>query len=288
MAVRQAGGAAAAMLWQFPVASHLAHASCDDLLQAWDGLHAGLRRRADVAATGVGPARLAAGRDRHRRREAGLTDALVVEALREAFKAAADPKMFSEQISAMGLKPWRASKLYGRCDGRTEGPVLLDLTVVSGPLEATPRIRHGGRRLLGDEAAVDSDEAKLSLTGREYARAQDHHELMQGVELAPGGLARRPLAITEASPAVVKAIHQEATLRTLSEAPISGLTDPEKLLSQIGPMLADMPDDMAGRAAYAVGEQYAREGQWNLCAETFLMMVDRYPAIRARPTPSVG
>ena len=32
------------------------------------------------------------------------------------------------------------------------------------------------------------------------------------------------------------------------------------------------------RAAYAVGEQYAREGQWNLARETFLMMVDRYPA----------
>ena len=38
-AVRQAGGAACETLWQFPVASHLTHAGCDDLLHAWDRLH---------------------------------------------------------------------------------------------------------------------------------------------------------------------------------------------------------------------------------------------------------
>jgi photosystem II stability/assembly factor-like uncharacterized protein len=278
-AMRQAGGAAAEMLWQFPVASHFAHANRDDLLQAWDGLHAGhaaeqmLRQmvlavrvwRPDVIVTD-GPG-------------AGAADALVVEALREAFKAAADPKMFPEQISVMGLEAWKASKLYGRCDGRTEGPVSLDLTTVSGPLEATAReYAEIAAAYLGDEAAPVPAKRSYRLLAANMPGAEDHDELMQGVELAPGGLARRPMVATEASPQVVKAIHQRAALQTLSESPISGLNDPEKLLSRIGPMLADMPDDMAGRAAYAVGAQYAREGQWNLARETFLMMVDRYPA----------
>ena len=43
-------------------------------------------------------------------------------------------------------------------------------------------------------------------------------------------------------------------------------------------MLADMPDDQAARAAFAVASQYARIGQWDLARETFLLMVDRYPA----------
>jgi photosystem II stability/assembly factor-like uncharacterized protein len=278
-AVRQAGGAAAEMLWQFPVASHLAHANRDDLLQAWDGLHAGhaaeqlLRQmvlalrvwRPDVVVTD-GPA-------------AGATDALVMEALREAIKGAADPKSFPEQISVMGLEPWKASKLYGRCDGRIEGPVLLDLTTVSGPLEATLQAYADvAAAYMGDEAAPVPAKRSYRLLAATMPGAEDHHDLMQGVELASGGLARRPLVTTEASPAVVKAIHQRAALQTLSESPIGGLNDPEKLLSRIGPMLADMPDDMAGRAAFAVGTQYAREGQWNLARETFLMMVDRYPA----------
>ncbi len=278
-AVRQAGGAAAEMLWQFPVASHLAHAGRDDLLQTWDGLHAGraaeqmLRQmvlalrvwRPDVIVTDD----LAA----------GATDGIVMEALREALPAAADPKMFPEQISAMGLESWKGSKLYGRCDGRTEGPVSLDLTIVSGALEATPReCATAAAAYLGDEAAAVPARRSYRLLAANIPGAQDHHDLMQGVELAPGGLARRPFVATEASPAVVKAVHQQATLRTLSEAPINGLTDPEKLLSRIGPMLDAMPDEMAGRAAFAVGSQYAREGQWNLARETFLMMVDRYPA----------
>ena len=39
-----------------------------------------------------------------------------------------------------------------------------------------------------------------------------------------------------------------------------------------------MPDEQAGRAAFAVGRQFARIGQWDLARETFLLMVDRYPA----------
>ncbi len=269
----------AEMLWQFPVPSHLAHANRDDLLQAWDSLHAGhaaeqmLRQlvlalrvwRPDVVVTD-GP-------------DAGATDFLVAEALREAVKAAADPKMFPEQISVMGLEPWKASKLYGRCDGHTEGPVSLDLTVVSGALQTTPReYAEVAAAYFGDEAAVIPGRRSYRLLAAAMPGAQDHHDLMQGVELAPGGLARRPLVATEASPALVKAIHQRAALQTLSEAPIAGLTDPEKLLSQIGPMLADMPDAMAGRAAFAVGAPSTPAKDNGTCTETFLMMVDRYPA----------
>ena len=147
-AVRQAGGAAAETLWQFPVASHLARAGRDDLLPAWDPLHDGhaaeqmLRQavlalrvwRPDVIVTDA-PDRDGA-------------DGLVAEVMKQAFQDAADPKMFPEQISALGLEPWKAAKLYGRCDGKADGPVVLDLTAVSAPLEATLREfarERGGR-----------------------------------------------------------------------------------------------------------------------------------------------
>ena len=43
-------------------------------------------------------------------------------------------------------------------------------------------------------------------------------------------------------------------------------------------MTADMPDEQAGRAVFAVAQHFARSGQWDLARETFLMMVQRYPA----------
>ena len=39
-------------------------------------------------------------------------DVLVLHAAREAFKQAADPNCFPEQITDLGLKPWAAKKLY--------------------------------------------------------------------------------------------------------------------------------------------------------------------------------
>ena len=283
-AVRQAGGAAAEMLWQFPVGSHLTRSSRDDLLQSWDALHEGhaaeqLLRQMVLALRVWRPDVVVAdGAD------GGVADGLTAEALREALTAAADPKMFPEQISVMGLEAWKASKLYGRCDGKADGPVSLDLTAVSGPLEATLReFAAAAASGLGDEAPTIPAKRSYRLLAATMPGAADHHDLMQGVELAHGGLARRPLAAGEASPEMVKAIHRRTALMALTETPIDGLVDADRLVSRIGPMLSDMPDEQAGRAAYTVGSQFARAGQWNLAREVFLLMVDRYPTHARTP-----
>jgi photosystem II stability/assembly factor-like uncharacterized protein len=277
-AVRQAGGAAAETLWQFPVPSYLAHSGRDELLPAWDQRHGGraadqlLRQavlalrmwRPDVVVTdGAG---------------APGADGLVAEAMREAFKAAADPQIFPEQISVLGLEPCKASKLYGRCD-KADGQVMFDSTAVSDPLEATVReFAQTAAASLGDEAPAIPARRCFRLLAASAAGAEDQHGLMQGVELARGGLARRTLDQTQPSPDAVKAIRRRAELQALCETPIGGLTEPDKLLSRIGPMLADMPDDQAGQAAFAVATQFARAGQWDIAREAFLLMVDRYPA----------
>ena len=67
-------------------------------------------------------------------------------------------------------------------------------------------------------------------------------------------------------------------MQAFVETPAGGLTDPDKMLAQLGPMLATLPDDQAAAAAFAVANQYARLGQWTLAREAFLLMVDRYPA----------
>src|SRR5258708_14531011 len=113
--------------------------------------------------------------------------------------------------------------------------------------------------------------------------AEEHHDLMQDVDLAHGGLARRGLNTAEASPEMVKAIHRRTALLTMTESPIEGLVDGDRLVSRIGPMLSDMPDEQAGRAAFTVGSQFARAGQWNLAREVFLLMAHRYPTHARTP-----
>src|SRR5262249_17925480 len=109
--------------------------------------------------------------------------------------------------------------------------------------------------------------------------ASNHKELMQGVDLAPGGVARRrstPLAVIE--PEKVKAIRASRNLLGLAETPAGPLGDPNRLLAQIGPMMRDLPDGQGAAAASALANQYVRLGRWSLAREIFLMMADRYPA----------
>ncbi len=122
------------------------------------------------------------------------------------------------------------------------------------------------------------DQRDFCLLASHLKDADSHRDLMQGVELAPGGLARRMLGEgTELPAELVKAIRQRTNLKALSETPPSSLTNPNRLLGQIGPMLAEMPDDQAAPAAFAIANQYARTGQWNMAREAFLLLIDRYP-----------
>ena len=65
----------------------------------------------------------------------------------EAFKAAADPKMFPEQIAA-GLRPWQALKLYmGGVRENEDWTIRVD----------TGDVRPGARRLVSDVARLGSE-----------------------------------------------------------------------------------------------------------------------------------
>src|SRR5262249_2325479 len=112
-AFRQSGGAAASMLWQFPVPSHLARADRQKLLEARDRAHGDQAAR-DLLAQLV----LAL---RTYQPEVVLTDlpdpkhgadSLVAEAMKEAFARAADKDAFPEQLATLGLEPWKPKKLY--------------------------------------------------------------------------------------------------------------------------------------------------------------------------------
>src|SRR5262249_13666529 len=199
-------------------------------------------------------------------------DTLLPEALRVAFEKAADPKEFSEQLSDLGLEPWKATKAYARWEGKTEGHVRLDLTALSKPLEATVQeFASGPLSLLAEEdVAIPTARAYRLLIDRPEGSAAKHRDLMQGIDLARGGQARRSLAeVPEPSPELIKAVRQRLQLRAMAETPLKGLTDPDRLLNQIGPMLENMPEDQAARAAYGTANRFARSGQWNLAREAF-------------------
>jgi photosystem II stability/assembly factor-like uncharacterized protein/tetratricopeptide (TPR) repeat protein len=283
-AVRQVGGAAGERLWQFPMPQHLADADQKTLLQAWNRLHQDrapeelLRQlvlalriwRPSVVVTDHPDARVTG----------SAVDALVAEALHAAFSAAADPKAFPEQIEDLGLEAWPVAKAYCTWDKNSGSQVTLDLTQAGSRLEETPRDFAGpAAEILADSPATLPAQRHYHLLESRIAGAANHRTLMQGVELAPGGVARRKITqLGGLSPEAAQALRNRRNLLAIAENPRLAVTDPDKILAQIDPLLAGMPGDQGAKAASALANYYASIGQWGAARELFLLLVNRYPA----------
>jgi photosystem II stability/assembly factor-like uncharacterized protein/tetratricopeptide (TPR) repeat protein len=280
-AMRQVAGAAGECLWQFPVPEHLSRADKKEILAAWDKLHGDqaaeqLLRQLVLAIRIWQPEVILTDA-----RTEGIAEDLIGEAMQAAFQRAADPKAFAEQIDKLGLQPWSVKKLYGRCSQEMKAnQVFVDLMEIQPRLEATPRdFAQPGAALLQDTSPAPATRAIYWLLDSRLADAKGHRRLMDGIVLEYGGKARRKLE-EESKPdaEILKAVRMRRNLQTLSETPLAGLTDPDRLLGEIGPLLKNLPDDQGAAAALAMANQFAQAGQWNLAREAYLLMVDRYPA----------
>jgi photosystem II stability/assembly factor-like uncharacterized protein len=282
-ALRKAGGAAGEMLWQFPVPQHLLRADKTELIRFWNSLHGDraaeeLLRQLVLALRVWRPSVVIT--DHPDVRVGGWScEALLTEALHEAFTRAADPKAFPEQLQQLGLEPWAVAKVYGRWDAQPGSQVALDLTEASPRLESSLRdFATPVMGLLAESAFTLPTQRFYHLLDSSLPGAMDHRFLMQGIDLAAGGMARRQQPpLTQLSPELVKAIHMRRNLESLAEAKAGELTDPNRLLAQIGPMAERLSEDLAAQAVFAVANQYVRLGQWSLAREVFLLLVDRYP-----------
>jgi photosystem II stability/assembly factor-like uncharacterized protein len=285
-ALRQAGGAAGELLWQFPLPEHADRAGKAGLLAWWNQsrLHAGradqqlLRQlvlalrmwRPDVIITD-NPDAQASG---------SAAQAVVAEALHEAFRLAADPKAFPEQIECLGLETWKVSKMYGCWPGRRGASVTVDGTKAGVQLGTTARdYASPAAALLGDDCPLLPAQRYYRLLDSRLADAADHRDLMDGVVLGHGGTARRPqVAADETAADLQKTLRARRAFEVLTQTPAARLSDPARTLAQIKPALAALPDDQGAQAAFALASQYAREGQWTMAQEVFLLMAQRYPA----------
>ena len=192
-AVRLAGGAAGECLWPFSLPSHHAGRDEESLLAALDArqnqLAGDMILRQLVLTLRLWQPEVVVS-------DQGISgfSQLAGSAVKEAFDSAADPKVFPEQISELGLKPWSAKKLYFAGESGTAARGKFDL-VVTEPL---PRIGDSARDLATPAASLLYDGPGKLPTKRQFAlqasrlpEAESHVNLMQGINLAHGGTARR-------------------------------------------------------------------------------------------------
>lgn len=276
-AVRQAGGVSGEMLWQFPLPQHLAGADADKLLTHWSTAH-GEQVRQEMLRQLVLSLRMwrpdVLVSDAFAGKGAPPINGLVSELLVEAVKQAADPSAFPEQIKDLGLATWRVSKLY-------EATSQPGGHITQNNQQARPRLEASIRDFASAPAALFANGETSSVPGERSYRlvhnvvdgGERHEHLMQGLAMAVGETRRKLPDLAKDDGELKKAILARNNLMLLADK----LDNPEQTLGQLKPMLARLPDTQAAPAAFALANQYARKGQWNLAREAFLLMVDRYP-----------
>jgi photosystem II stability/assembly factor-like uncharacterized protein len=280
-AQRKAGGTAGDCLVGFPLQQHQLDADRTDLLAAWDRLHGGrgavqLMRQLvlhlriwqpDVVVTDFAGA---------------PPETLLVEALRDAFRRAADPQVFPEQLQLFKLAPWQPKKLYGVWDGPGMTPVVLQGAEPRRRLGDTPRdFAAGAASLLADQPSELPARRAFRLLASAIPGAEGHSDMMAGIALAAGGTARRPAAPgsddAERVAEVERALRDRRNLQALSQPDWGKLTDSGALLAQVGPLVAKLPPDQGAVATFNIANRFAQAGQWHLAREMYLLMADRYP-----------
>jgi hypothetical protein len=273
-AQRRAGGAAGESL-TFPLPQHLGDSARAELTTAWERSPGQLVRQLvllirtwqpEVIVTDcTGPA----------------AESIVVDAVREAFAKAADPKAFPEQVETFRLSSWQAKKLYAAANVNTHAPVVIYAAEPCRHIAETPRdYAAPAFATISDEAAELPMKRGYRLLASTIPGADGHAELMAGIALAAGGAARRAPAMDadpERQAEADRIIRDRRTLQTLSQPDWGKLSDSGALLAQIGPVLAKLPPEQGAPAAFAVASRYAQAGQWHLAREAYLLMVDRYP-----------
>jgi photosystem II stability/assembly factor-like uncharacterized protein len=281
--MRLAGGASGEVGWAFPVAAHATGLPPRELMATWDRAHGGkaaeqLLRQAVLAIRMWQPEVVISDA------LTGSTDpadALALHAAKEAFKQAADANCFPEQITALGLKPWGAKKLYAATTGAKSVPVLLDQSVYAAALADSPKdYAEPATHILAGDAAV-TDRRAFALVAHRLEGAEKHTSLMEGVVLARGGSARRAEANGNADPSAAeerkRAAQARRRLETMARVGDPEVAGPDKVVGVLGTELAKMPDDVAARTAHAVAGRLVRDGKWAEAREVYGLLTSRYP-----------
>jgi photosystem II stability/assembly factor-like uncharacterized protein len=291
--MRLAGGASAECGWSFPVAAHAAGLPPRELLATWDRAHGAtageqLLRQAVLAIRIWQPEVVICDTIAP---ETGSAEALALNATKEAFKRAADPNCFPEQITTLGLKPWGPKKLYALWTEPKTAAVKFDSSAFNKALNDSPKdYTETATRLLAGDAAI-ADRRCFVLVAHRLAGADGHANLMDGITgLAPGGTARRaavPIVIdsqaTLEAKAEAQAEKQRAVRARRAVEAVAGMSDTEfggidKLMAALHTEMKKMPDDVAARTAFAVGSRLVREGKWADAREVYGLIALNYPA----------
>lgn len=294
-----AGASGAETAWRFPLRQPGLRLSARQILDGWDRANGG-RGMEVLVATLVRQIRLwrpdvMVTHDRAANDEDPL-GSLIHQAVADAVRSAADPGFLPEQIGQAGLEPWSVQRLYAMLPAGQRGGVELSTSQLAFRLgRSVADATEPARGLLEDGFHPAPAEIGFRLVARQPAAGErttlhgpadplpavptSHGDLLAGITIAPGGEARRPAAGAPAHN--VELLHRLAQRRRHTQAILERSERDShsalRLLAQTEELTRGLDPASAALVIYRIADGYHRSGRWDLAAESYQALVDRYP-----------
>lgn len=277
-----AGASAGTVAWQFPLRHAGLKLEAEQLVESWnranDGqglarleshLVAKIRQwRPDVIFTSSAHAKSSDPRG-----------ALINQLVLRAVALAADPQSHRD-LQEIDLQPWKAKKVFATLPAEEQGSLNINTTQLA--------LRMGGS--LADLAAP-----AWGLLDRTYRRPPvnlgyrlliDHipqelgqRDFFSGIALQPGGDARRNLTLTsdQGVDSLTRGAQTRRNIQAILAQSEAQDSNGARWLGEITDLTRSLRDDQAAEVLFQLAQRYYRNGKWDLAADGFDLLNERYP-----------
>jgi photosystem II stability/assembly factor-like uncharacterized protein len=282
-AMSAVGGSSTSQAWQFPMPPTELKLSAQSLTDGWDRLHGGqaysrleellVRRirqwRPEVIVT-------EAASPRGERPLSHIMNQLVLTAARNA----ADASMYPEHMTLAGLQPWSVKKVFSVEATTKQATVTLNTAQVSPRWGcALSEKASEAYSLVRSRYQPVPTSLGLRLMVDELPQEVGRRDIFSGIFLSAGGEARRiggTFAVADVE-GLKRAAQARRNLEQIFLQSTTNSTASAGWLAQVREMTVSMNGPAAGQLLYQLGQRYLASGEWEMAAQSYTQLVERFP-----------
>ncbi len=278
-----AGGSGSGQAWRFPLRPAALGLSSQQMIEGWDRANdgKGLERLEAHIVQKIRqwrPAVVVTSADDQGR---DATRQIVQQIVLRAVEHAADPTQFKPQITVAGLEPWKVQKVYATLPAGQIGSTTLTTSNVSARWGRTfAELAAPAHGLITGQRSPAAPTIGFRLAVDHVPQEQGKRDFFSGIGLSPGGEARRGLLEIPAHN--LDELRRSAQSRRNLQAILARGDEKDagadaRWLGEIGELTRKYDAESGAEVLFQLGNRYHHNGRWELAAECFELLANRYP-----------
>ncbi len=193
---------------------------------------------------------------------------------------AADPTRYPDHMTVVGLEPWKAKKVFATALDQRTATVTVSTAQLGTRLgRSVAEQATEGYALVHTRFRLSPPALGFNLLLDELPQSVGSKDIFSGIFLQSGGEARRSAGHVAVGnlDALSKAAQKRRNLEQLLHSSNRTSADSASWIGQVHELTRGLSAASAGDVLSQLGQRYADAGQFELSAQAFQQLVERYP-----------